>query len=506
MRFFIADSFLEIDDKYVINSPLLYTMLNTQVQCDKVEDAYVLDLQIDDVQDYLSFLQGKYVLRMNMSLLKYMGHENTMNYTKDVFCMKLHDEWVRDNMYRYELYNDQYYDLVEIPILKNTNYIPPKGWYIAGGAALYMAGYTSKYSDIDLFTTLSRDEAEKSMEYLVDADKNITISGYSVTYSAINTFTSSDRDEHGPPLRVRIQHILRLYKSLSEIVHGFDLDCVGVIYDGNKLWCTRRTLFSLSKKMNYFDSKRASPSYAYRLVKYMSRGFNIFLPHSESILPNEYRLQEYFNTIKYQYNKCIEDHLKDYKDDTIHNRVNRMKEFIAKHSNKYGISSCNVDIMNEKIDEIFDIEKDDKIKYPIHSKAYYANKYIIPIKDPASLLILAAKYNFYHLDISHKVSDYENKPRKYEYRCAFYPYHINYKSAEILRDRDPNRYEHEREQYMNKNNKRYPISEYTSKPFILDISRLRWKEQDPMEQVSSTCMPTPIQDIREWYRTSPLCL
>jgi len=42
--------------------------------------------------------------------------------------------------------------------------------------------------------------------------------------------------------------------------------------------------------------------------------------------------------------------------------------------------------------------------------------------------------------------------------------------------------------------------------FILDISRLRWKSQNPMEQVSSTCNPTPIENIREWYRTSPLSM
>jgi hypothetical protein len=498
MRFFIDGTFLDIDDKYVINSPLLSTMLNTHVQCEKIEDAYVLDLQVDSMRDYLSFLQGEYVPHMDMTLLQYMGHENTMNYPEDVFCMKLHDEWVRDNMYRYELYTDQYYDLVQIPILQKIEYTPPKGWYIAGGAALYMAGYTGKYSDIDLFTTLCRDEAEKSMEYLVDGDKNISVSGYSVTHnSRVNKY------------RCKIQHILRLYKSLSEIVHGFDLDCVGIIFDGDKLWCTRRTHFSLIKKMNYFDPKRASPSYAYRLVKYMAREFAIFLPHSEYIIPNEYRVTEYFNTIKYHYDKQIEDETErenTYKEEstlTMQEKIDMMKKFIATHNNKHGIVSCNIGTMNRKINEIFNTEEEEE--YSIPQMAHYANGNIIPIRDPASLLILAVKYNFYRLDAAHYVADYEHKSRKCSYRYAFYPNTINHRSAEIFRGRDPIGYEKEREQYINKEKYKLGSTDLGTK-FLLDISRLKWKEQNPMEQVSSTCMPTPIQDIREWYRTSPLCL
>jgi len=238
----IQGHIIDIDDKYIINSPYLYTMLHTNVRCD---EAYVIDVEYSDIIKYLLFIQGNYVSDIDIFLLQYMGHENTMEYDKDIFMMKLHDEWVRDNMYRYQLYEDQLYDLIELPIVNTISYVPPNGWYIAGGAALYMAGYTSKYSDIDLFTTLSKNNAESSLSHLVDTDKCISISSNSITH------VMKHKNKN-----IRIQYILRLYRSLSEIVHGFDLDCVGIIYDGNKLWCTNRTWYSLQMKMNYFDPKR----------------------------------------------------------------------------------------------------------------------------------------------------------------------------------------------------------------------------------------------------------
>jgi hypothetical protein len=88
-------------------------------------------------------------------------------------------------MYRLKLYEDPYFDLVELPIhghLKYDDYRrdgaiinPPKGMVIAGGAALWMAttsddvtssdGRRSReYSDIDMFFVCTKEEAEKILE------------------------------------------------------------------------------------------------------------------------------------------------------------------------------------------------------------------------------------------------------------------------------------------------------------------------------------------------------
>jgi hypothetical protein len=52
----------------------------------------------------------------------------------------------------------------------------------------------------------------------------------------------------------KISYILRLYNSPTEVVHGFDLDCVGILYDpffenedGTKgaIFATKRCMYSI---------------------------------------------------------------------------------------------------------------------------------------------------------------------------------------------------------------------------------------------------------------------
>jgi hypothetical protein len=75
------------------------------------------------------------------------------------------------------------------------------------------------------------------------------------------------------------QCILRLYRSASEILHGFDVDCCSVGYDGKDLWITDRALYALVNKSNTVNFDRMSPSYLDRLVKYGTRGFAIAIPN-----------------------------------------------------------------------------------------------------------------------------------------------------------------------------------------------------------------------------------
>ena len=41
-----------------------------------------------------------------------------------------------------------------------------------------------------------------------------------------------------------VQIVLRLYKSISEILTGFDVDCSCVAYDGRMVWATPRAVAS----------------------------------------------------------------------------------------------------------------------------------------------------------------------------------------------------------------------------------------------------------------------
>lgn len=73
-----------------------------------------------------------------------------------------------------------------------------------------------------------------------------------------------------------IQIILRLYKSKSEILTHFDVDCCCFGYDGNKVYGSPRAVTALLTQSNTVDLTRRSPSYEYRLAKYALRGFEIY--------------------------------------------------------------------------------------------------------------------------------------------------------------------------------------------------------------------------------------
>jgi hypothetical protein len=61
-------------------------------------------------------------------------------------------------------------------------------------------------------------------------------------------------------------------------VHGFDVDCCGVLFDGEKLWATKRAAYAIHHKINHINPERASPSYYWRLSKYHTRGYDIGIP------------------------------------------------------------------------------------------------------------------------------------------------------------------------------------------------------------------------------------
>ncbi len=70
--------------------------------------------------------------------------------------------------------------------------------------------------------------------------------------------------------------MLRIYKSVSEILTGFDVDCSCAAYDGKQVYLTPRALQSYMTQANHIDLSRRSPSYENRLSKYSHRGFEVY--------------------------------------------------------------------------------------------------------------------------------------------------------------------------------------------------------------------------------------
>ena len=137
------------------------------------------------------------------------------------------------------------------------------------------------YPDIDFFIYgLDEDEANKKVEYIIDYFSNMLFIRKLTRASAVVTLsyvliTDNNTDINN---KYHIQIILRLYKTKSEILHGFDLGSSAVGYDGENIWFTTLSKFSYENKCNIVDSYRRSTTYERRLEKYFYRGFNLLVP------------------------------------------------------------------------------------------------------------------------------------------------------------------------------------------------------------------------------------
>jgi hypothetical protein len=128
-------------------------------------------------------------------------------------------------------------------------------------------------SDVDLFIYgLNEEEAVKK---IIEIEKKIkdSILTETTTIRTKNAITIASQY----PTR-HIQIVLRIYKSVSEILTGFDVDCSCAAYDGKQVWAAPRALTAYMTQSNTIDLTRRSPSYESRLSKYSHRGFEVYWP------------------------------------------------------------------------------------------------------------------------------------------------------------------------------------------------------------------------------------
>jgi ankyrin repeat protein len=128
-------------------------------------------------------------------------------------------------------------------------------------------------SDVDLFLYgLTEEEAVKK---IIEIEKRIkdSILTETTTIRTKNAITIASQY----PTR-HIQIVLRIYKSVAEILTGFDVDCSCAAYDGKQVYAAPRALTAYMTQTNTIDLTRRSPSYENRLSKYSHRGFEVYWP------------------------------------------------------------------------------------------------------------------------------------------------------------------------------------------------------------------------------------
>ncbi|KAF0984457.1 hypothetical protein FDP41_000356 [Naegleria fowleri] len=155
-------------------------------------------------------------------------------------------------------------------------------------------------SDVDLFIYgLSEKEAEEKINYLFTLFKS-NLNGHvyrkyfmNSGYSQLQDDILIVRTEHSVtfyfqyPIRP-VQIILRIYKSITEVLCGFDIDSVTFGFDGSQVFCLPRGRRAINTRCNLVDPSRQSKTYEIRLLKYAKRGFRIAIPgYDETKIKNE---------------------------------------------------------------------------------------------------------------------------------------------------------------------------------------------------------------------------
>lgn len=119
---------------------------------------------------------------------------------------------------------------------------------------------------------LTHDEAIEKIKKIERAIKDALLSEVTVVRTKYAITIASQY-----PVR-HVQIVLRVYKTVSEILTGFDIDAAGGAYDGKQVYVTPRALGSFITQINHIDLSRRSPSYENRLSKYSHRNFEVYWP------------------------------------------------------------------------------------------------------------------------------------------------------------------------------------------------------------------------------------
>lgn len=129
-------------------------------------------------------------------------------------------------------------------------------------------------SDVDLFLYgLSEEDALEKIKQIERKVKD-SILAETTTIRTKHAITIASQY----PTR-HVQIVLRIYKSVAEILTGFDVDCSCAAYDGNQVYASPRALAAFMTQVNTIDLTRRSPSYENRLSKYSHRGFEVYWPN-----------------------------------------------------------------------------------------------------------------------------------------------------------------------------------------------------------------------------------
>lgn len=221
------------------------------------------------------------------------------------FPTLLNEKYIRfpSNIYENEIIN---YFYSTYPFMKNTD---KTNLLIAGGSICNsILQLKDEKSDIDIFIYgLNKNEANKKVfTFLRNIYNNENLCDFTFVKSTRSATILFNIKKDSPMFylknfKFKLQIIFRLYKTKSEILHGFDLGSSAVGFDGSNVYFTSLSKFCYTHMCNIIDLTRRSTTYENRLVKYNKKGFAIIFPNLN--LPNiiETYKNSFHNLVKMNY-------------------------------------------------------------------------------------------------------------------------------------------------------------------------------------------------------------
>ena len=158
---------------------------------------------------------------------------------------------------------------------------------VAGGAAAApFCDGDAEVGDVDFFVYgvgpdwgKAHEVAEKIRAAYADA-RRITesLSEGLVTFDIVRDGDSPE----GGVTTLKLQLVLRAFKSKASMLHGFDVCSSCVCFDGERTHMTALGAFAMLYRANIVYPPYQSTSYAHRLAKYFRRGFALVFAHMRS--------------------------------------------------------------------------------------------------------------------------------------------------------------------------------------------------------------------------------
>jgi len=249
-------------------------------------------------QEYLDSIKQEDEMRVKMYQPEYENH--LMNTDPHFNLTKLTDDWFElpsagldpnsNNLFNTRVLKKRPVTEIKKSLAELDFLLKVPGLFIAGGR-VFSAIYKSPVKDVDIFLiATSGDQAKEKVWQLFDLLKiHHDTNDLKVTRTK-NALTFLVKE-------IEYQLILRLYRTPSEVLHGFDVDSCCLGYDG-QVWMTPRCQFALGKGYNTVNFDRLSPSYEWRLAKYATRGMQIKVPDFDRSRVKEGELHARFDQIR----------------------------------------------------------------------------------------------------------------------------------------------------------------------------------------------------------------